>query len=216
MYRRYVIWDGMVWYDENSRMHEYTYIVSSSKIESWLCFCLSVGSLRLATRKTDKGPARFYLHSHGWHIWCHCFGVIRSLLGSSMSSFVITSPCVEVHCVEPIAMEIRSLFISVDTWANIFGTATYGSDLHIYGNFNAILPRTAYSLLDSAEGLLFLGHVQPSFLSFNCCEVPPRFEQLLLHHPGLGREVKLCDPLHWMVETFVSSSKKPTKLSTFL
>ena len=51
-------------------------------------------------------------------------------------------------------------------------------------------------LLDSAEGLLFLGHVQPSFLGFNCCEAPPRFEQLLLHHPGLGREVKLCDPLH--------------------
>ena len=155
MYRRYVIWDGMVWYDINSRMHEHIYIVSSSKIESWLCFCLSVGSLRLATRKTDKGPARFYLHSHGWHIWCHCFGVIRSLLGSSMSSFVITSPCVEVHCVEPIAMEIRSLFISIDTWAKILGTSTYGWDLHIYGNFNAILPRTAYSPLRFGWGPSF-------------------------------------------------------------
>ena len=50
--------------------------------------------------------------------------------------------------------------------------------------------------LDSAEGLLSLGHVQPSFLSFNCCEAPPRFEQLFLRHPGLGREVKLCDALH--------------------
>ena len=157
------MWYEMAWYDKvwydidiNSRMHEHIYIVSSSKIESWLCFCLSVGSLRLATRKTDKGPARFYVHSHGWHIWCHCFGVIQSLLGSSMSSFVITSPCVEVHCVEPIAMEIRSLFISIHTsWAKILGTSTYGSDLHIYGNFNAISPRTAYSLLRFGWGPSF-------------------------------------------------------------